>query len=168
MPSILALATVLTILTSLAATRLVRDYTRRRCLLDHPNVRSAHATPMPRLGGIAVLVPFLFSGAAWLFVRADGPVWPVLLLLVATASIAALGLVDDIWPLPAKWRFAVRALAATAIMLWRGPASARPCRLSVASSLTQYSRSAQSFGSSGPPTSATSWMESTVLPADRR
>lgn len=77
-------------------------------LLDHPNERSLHETPVPRSGGIAILlaiavglllIPFSFTSHLW---------W----LISGAALIAAVSMVDDWFDLPVVARFAVHLLAA--------------------------------------------------------
>lgn len=103
---------------ALVLTRLLRDFARRRHLLDHPNERSAHAAPTPRLGGIGLMVPFLAAGLA-LAARAPAS-GAELLLLAATLFIAGVGLVDDLRPLPARVRFGAQVLAAAVVVLSQG------------------------------------------------
>ena len=94
--------------------RVVRDVALRRSLLDHPNDRSSHTVPRPRLGGIGVVLPLLAMGG-WLVAAGRAP--PALLLpLAATGVVAVLGLVDDLRPLPARLRLAVQVLAATSVV----------------------------------------------------
>jgi UDP-N-acetylmuramyl pentapeptide phosphotransferase/UDP-N-acetylglucosamine-1-phosphate transferase len=61
-------------------------------VLDHPTERSSHSTATPRGGGLGLLLAVLLAFAF-------GVSWPidlaVLLLLVGTAIVAAVGLVDD-------------------------------------------------------------------------
>ncbi len=105
--------------------RVVRDFATRRALLDRPNERSSHATAKPRLGGIGVLAPVLATGVLLVAARMTSPT--LLLPLGATAIIAVLGLVDDLRPLPARVRFGVHLLLATAVVVpsWaRLPAAA--------------------------------------------
>jgi UDP-N-acetylmuramyl pentapeptide phosphotransferase/UDP-N-acetylglucosamine-1-phosphate transferase len=99
---------------SLVITRTVRAVALRRSLLDRPNDRSAHVRPTPRLGGIGIMCAFLPIAAAAVVLSGGGTgaLWTV----VATAAIAALGLVDDLRPLPARWRFGVQLAAATAVV----------------------------------------------------
>lgn len=108
---------VATFFAALTLTRAVRQYARRRHLLDHPNERSAHATPTPRLGGIGIMVAFL-AAAFGLTVGLSGQA-PLLVALAGTAAIAVLGVVDDVRPLPARWRFVVQIAAASAVVVSR-------------------------------------------------
>jgi Fuc2NAc and GlcNAc transferase len=108
---------IATFFAALTLTRAVRQYARRRHLLDHPNERSAHATPTPRLGGIGIIVAFL-AAAFGLTIGLSGQA-PLLVALSGTAAIALLGLVDDLRPLPARWRFVIQVAAAAAVVVSR-------------------------------------------------
>ncbi len=94
--------------------RAVRDFANRRSLLDHPNERSSHATPKPRLGGIGVVTPVLAAGVGAIVLGKAAP--SLALPLAATAGVALLGLADDVRPLPVRLRFGVQvALAALVV-----------------------------------------------------
>ncbi len=101
-------------LASAMLVRVVRDFASRRALLDRPNDRSSHATPRPRLGGIGVVAPVLATGVLLVAARMAPPA--LLVPLFATAVIAALGLVDDLRPLPARVRFGVQLLLAVTVV----------------------------------------------------
>ncbi|MBI5068810.1 MAG: glycosyltransferase family 4 protein [Deltaproteobacteria bacterium] len=100
---------------SMAAVALVRSQARRRSILDHPNARSAHERPTPRLGGIGIIVVFLGSALG----LGSSAVAGALPVLVGTGVVSILGLVDDLRPLPARVRFGVQALAATGVVAAR-------------------------------------------------
>lgn len=109
---------------ALAVTAGVREAALRRLVLDYPNARSAHHVPTPRLGGIGIMLPFLVGSTAWVAIEGHGAWRSTLMVLCCTAAISALGAADDMRSLPARWRFALQALAATAVVLWRGSAVA--------------------------------------------
>lgn len=73
----------------------------RRGVLDVPNVRSSHAQPVPRLGGIGILVALALSLAALGVMRMLGWVEcsvftrDIALILLAGTGMAATGLYDD-------------------------------------------------------------------------
>jgi UDP-N-acetylmuramyl pentapeptide phosphotransferase/UDP-N-acetylglucosamine-1-phosphate transferase len=103
-----------TALASALIVRAVRDFAHRRALLDLPNDRSSHDVPKPRLGGIGVVVPVLGVGVG-LVVLGQAP--PALLVpLAATGLVAVLGVVDDLRPLPARVRFGVQVVLASAVV----------------------------------------------------
>jgi UDP-N-acetylmuramyl pentapeptide phosphotransferase/UDP-N-acetylglucosamine-1-phosphate transferase len=99
---------------SLLGTHLVRRVARARHLLDRPNGRSAHVRPTPRLGGIGIMCAFL--PVATVTVVCSGGGAGALSTVITTGIIAALGLVDDLRPLPARWRFGVQLAAATVVV----------------------------------------------------
>jgi UDP-GlcNAc:undecaprenyl-phosphate/decaprenyl-phosphate GlcNAc-1-phosphate transferase len=64
--------------------------------IDHPKERSLHDKPMPRLSGLAILLGVEVAG--WIWLPGDGESRAILLGGVA---IAAVGVLDDIYDLPA-------------------------------------------------------------------
>src|ERR1700716_1246939 len=78
-----------------------------RRALDVPNHRSSHQRPTPRGGGIVIVAGFLIGLAVWL--GAGGALSPRALgLLVGALSVAAVGFVDDLRPLPALPRLLIQ------------------------------------------------------------
>src|SRR4051812_5427438 len=67
-----------------------------RLVLDRPNERSLHQSPVPRTGGI----PILIVAAASLALGA-GPLW---LPLSAAVALAVVSLLDDVGGVPAALR----------------------------------------------------------------
>lgn len=79
------------------ATGLVHRYARRRGWLDHPIGRSSHSVPTPTSGGLG-LVLLVSVGLSW------SPS-----IVIGGLMIAAIGLIDDLRPLPVAPRLAVQA-----------------------------------------------------------
>jgi UDP-GlcNAc:undecaprenyl-phosphate/decaprenyl-phosphate GlcNAc-1-phosphate transferase len=80
---------------------------RRIGAIDHPGERSLHAVPTPKLGGLAILAGVLAAGALFL------PWAPQTRAILAGASvIAAVGVVDDVFDLPAGVKLAGQIAAA--------------------------------------------------------
>ena len=93
----------------------VRRYALARGVIDRPNARSLHAAPVPRGGGMAIVIvaalaqaPFVFAAGA---PRALGVWWG------GALAMAALGFWDDHRPLGARLRFAVQIAVALACVL---------------------------------------------------
>jgi len=91
--------------------------------VDKPGIRSVHIHPVPRIGGVAiylaamsliVCLPFIDGKLAESFrdVRLQ-----VIVLLGSATSIFLIGLVDDLWRLPARVKFLAELLAAAALCL---------------------------------------------------
>jgi UDP-N-acetylmuramyl pentapeptide phosphotransferase/UDP-N-acetylglucosamine-1-phosphate transferase len=83
-----------------------------RVLLDHPNDRSLHVTPVPRIGGLGIVAGILL---AFVLVRSEP--W----LAAIVAALAAISHVDDRAHLPIAVRFAAHAAAAVAAVTIIGP-----------------------------------------------
>ena len=87
---------------------------RRNSLpMDHPNERSLHATPTPRIGGLGIMAGVLVA-SVWL---ADAILLPALL---AAFALAAMSLLDDMRGLPVRVRFLAHFVAAVACLLALG------------------------------------------------
>ena len=97
---ILALTFVASLLLSTLVVWLVRRLARQRHWLDHPNERSSHEVPTPRLGGVGIWLATAVVSAAVALATAPRPLghtylWPV---LVGGLIMAATGLADDLLP----------------------------------------------------------------------
>lgn len=81
-----------------------------RLALDEPNARSLHTAPVPRTGGIGLL---LGAGAGFIYAQPQLPAgfW------IAGALLIAVSLLDDLRGLPAALRFFAHILAASLIAL---------------------------------------------------
>ncbi|MFT3863479.1 MAG: MraY family glycosyltransferase [Solirubrobacterales bacterium] len=64
--------------------------------IDYPKERSLHTKPMPRLSGLAILIAVEAAGWIWL-PGDDESRW----ILIGGVAIAAVGVLDDIYDLPA-------------------------------------------------------------------
>jgi UDP-N-acetylmuramyl pentapeptide phosphotransferase/UDP-N-acetylglucosamine-1-phosphate transferase len=90
-------------------TRALIPLLRRAAVLDRPNVRSSHAAPTPRGGGIAVVGAILL---AWLGLIAAGLTAASLLAVVLGAVLlAAVSWRDDVGGLPPAVRLAAQSIA---------------------------------------------------------
>ena len=106
---ILSMAFVSTVL----LTFLLMKIGLRKGVLDIPNERSSHTSPVPRGGGLAVIIvffAFLFIAPSFVGVSVDYSVWKS--LLIGGAIITVIGLVDDLGHIPARWRFLTHLFAA--------------------------------------------------------
>jgi UDP-GlcNAc:undecaprenyl-phosphate GlcNAc-1-phosphate transferase len=95
----------------------LRPLALRRGFTDRPDLhKKVHARPTPYLGGIAIAAGTLLPAAALV------PHWDVRIgvVVVASAAIALLGLVDDIKPLDPRTRLLVEGCAATAVVVVGG------------------------------------------------
>ena len=98
---------------ALGGCNLLRKFAIRKKLLDQPNERSLHQTPMPRLGGVAIVTAVCVGLAVLATVYRRGPERLTAAWLLSSLPIAALGLVDDLRPLSARARLFWQVAAAT-------------------------------------------------------
>ena len=124
---LLAGSTLLAFALAAIATPLVGVVARRLGMLDMPGGRRTHPRPIPRPGGLAIAVAF---GSAififWLIDRLAGH--PFLIpeevrssrfTLTAIAAVLgmAIGLIDDVLELRARWQFLGQVVVAAVIVL---------------------------------------------------
>jgi UDP-GlcNAc:undecaprenyl-phosphate/decaprenyl-phosphate GlcNAc-1-phosphate transferase len=87
---------------------LVERFARSIGAMDIPNERSLHQAPTPKLGGLAILVGTLVAGVLFL------PWAPQTQAILGGAlAIAAVGVIDDVFDLPAGLKLLGQVVAAT-------------------------------------------------------
>lgn len=117
-------------LIALALTPIIRTVVGRRGIVDAPNHRRVNTSPVPRGGGLAVVVAFLGIGGGLTLFRGSIDAMPdpigisagQLGALFAGGALAALiGALDDMFDLRARWQFLGQiVLAALAVLLGIG------------------------------------------------
>ena len=97
----------------------VRRYALRRGLLDLPNPRSSHGRPVPRGGGLAIVIVTLtgIALAAW---AGYVPARTAVALVGGGGAVALIGWLDDRRGLPPTVRAAVQVCAAAWALAWLG------------------------------------------------
>lgn len=87
---------------------------RRFNILDIPDKRKIHSKPIPRLGGLGILLGF------WIIALFRLP-WTreFAAIIIGGTLVAALGIADDVKPLSSRIRL-VGQLVAAAIVMWAG------------------------------------------------
>ena len=93
------------------ATELVRRHALRNAILDIPNVRSSHAAPTPRGGGLAIVAAFM-SALAWLVSTKLLRIDVAAVLIIGGGAVALAGYLDDRKSLPASTRICIHIVAA--------------------------------------------------------
>jgi UDP-N-acetylmuramyl pentapeptide phosphotransferase/UDP-N-acetylglucosamine-1-phosphate transferase len=99
----------------------LRYWAERKQILDIPNERSSHKIPLPRGGGLAIVLCTVFG--IWLIyptIDADVSVSALLAFIFASLSISIVSWIDDIHSLANRIRFSVHILAAIIIILTFG------------------------------------------------
>ena len=89
--------------------------------IDLPGERTAHDSPTPRIGGVAVFAGFV-AGMAFaayatglLFHLPQGVYWRS--LMIAAFGLFLVGLIDDLWDLSFRWKFAAQIVAS--VYVWQ-------------------------------------------------
>jgi UDP-GlcNAc:undecaprenyl-phosphate/decaprenyl-phosphate GlcNAc-1-phosphate transferase len=76
-------------------------------LVDQPSDRKIHVHPTPRLGGVAVYLGFLGS----VLLNSILPDW-MIAILAAGSLLLIVGVIDDVWELPASSKLVAQLVAA--------------------------------------------------------
>lgn len=106
-----------------ALTVLVKHLALRWNLVDQPNHRSVHKTPIPRIGGIAIVGGFATGLLYFYLLRELMPQWhwiidfPDKWILLGAGIMFLLGLADDIFHIKAKVKLFVQSLAAIIVVM---------------------------------------------------
>lgn len=84
-------------------------------ILDYPNERSLHSRPVPRTGGIAILIGILAGVSVFALIEGAPPA-RLLWLGVAIMLVAFVSFLDDRRPLSPRYRLAVQIAAASLLL----------------------------------------------------
>jgi UDP-GlcNAc:undecaprenyl-phosphate/decaprenyl-phosphate GlcNAc-1-phosphate transferase len=113
-----AAAFLLALAGSWLLTPIIRDAAHGAGLLDEPEERKVHETPIPRLGGVAIGAAFYLGIAAGLVAaratgeRLDLGTGHLTGVLVGVALIAGVGLLDDLQGMRARVKLAAQVVVA--------------------------------------------------------
>jgi Fuc2NAc and GlcNAc transferase len=110
---------VATAVASFGLTAFARRYALRRAILDIPTDRSSHNVPMPRGGGLAIMVSALCS-ISLLAVIGRVPTELAVGLVGGAALISAVGWIDDRRGLTPRTRLLAHLVAALWFLGWTG------------------------------------------------
>lgn len=91
----------------------IKDIAKHVNALDMPNPRKVHKKPMPRLGGVAIFLAFLFG-----YMLFGEPSAMMNSILISSFIIVLTGVVDDIKPLKASHKFIGQVIAACVIVFY--------------------------------------------------
>jgi UDP-N-acetylmuramyl pentapeptide phosphotransferase/UDP-N-acetylglucosamine-1-phosphate transferase len=95
----------------------IRRLALRYEILDKPNERSSHSSPMPRGGGLAIVILVLITSIVFV---AQTQVNRSLIYIVLGAILAVVGWRDDLLSLSPNYRFLVQGLIAVISILGMG------------------------------------------------
>ncbi len=107
------LAFIIALLASWVLTPYVKKLAFRIGALDKPDGRKVHHGIMPRLGGLAIYLAFVIGVLATMHMTRD-----IFALLLGGTVIAAVGVLDDKYQLPAKVKLLGQIAAALVLVLF--------------------------------------------------
>ena len=81
--------------------------------IDIPNERKVHKVPIPRLGGLAIFISFLFG-----YILYGEITTQMISILIGSFIIFLVGVFDDIKPIRAKYKFIVQLIAASVVVIY--------------------------------------------------
>lgn len=81
--------------------------------IDLPNERKVHKSAMPRMGGLAIYGAFLFGYVIYGEITTQ-----MLSILIGSFIILILGMLDDIKPIKASYKFLVQMIAAAIVVIY--------------------------------------------------
>jgi UDP-N-acetylmuramyl pentapeptide phosphotransferase/UDP-N-acetylglucosamine-1-phosphate transferase len=96
----------------------------QRYALARPNARSSHVTPTPQGGGIAVMFATAIAAALAGLLGLPAPADAVAIVMAASLCLAAVGMIDDLKPIPVWPRLALQ-LAAVVLVFAALPSQLR-------------------------------------------
>ncbi len=97
----------------------VRRWALQKGLLDMPNSRSSHSVPVPRVGGLSVVLVVLTGFLLFGFLMPGVQPW-FWILYASGTMIVGVGLLDDLFDMKKRVRLAFQFFAALLIVLWVG------------------------------------------------
>ncbi len=101
-------------LTALFLTPLMMTIAKKKNIVDMPNNRKSHTTPIPLLGGVAIFIAVLVSIATFAYTTS---IFIKLTLIVALLGVSLVGLIDDIVSLSAKKRLVILIIQAIIVYI---------------------------------------------------
>ena len=104
---------IVTLLTSLILVPIIKKVAIHVNAMDEPNARKIHKVPMPRLGGLAIYLAFLFGYMLYGEVSTQ-----MLSILIGGFLLILVGFIDDIKSVPARYKLVVQIIAATIVVLY--------------------------------------------------
>jgi UDP-N-acetylmuramyl pentapeptide phosphotransferase/UDP-N-acetylglucosamine-1-phosphate transferase len=88
----------------------------QRYALARPNARSSHVTPTPQGGGIAVITATAIAAVLTGLLGAGDLGATIPIVLAAASCLAAVGMIDDLWPIPVVPRLALQFAVITLLL----------------------------------------------------
>ena len=104
---------LITFLSSLVLVPIVKKMANHIGAIDYPNERKIHTKPIPRLGGLAIFLSFMFGYVIFGQITVQ-----MISILISVFILIILGICDDIKPLSAKVKFLGQICASLIIVFY--------------------------------------------------
>lgn len=104
------------LLITLFTTPLAKKLSIKLGAIDYPKDRGIHKKPMPRMGGIAIILGFMVTVFIFIWFIEDINISQFLGFIAGALIIAFLGMADDIKNLSARFKFAIQIVAALVVV----------------------------------------------------
>jgi len=104
---------LVTFVTSLLLVPIIKKIAIHINALDIPNERKVHKVPIPRIGGLAIFLAFLLGYILYGQVSTQ-----MLSILIGSFIIILTGIVDDINPIKARYKFLCQTIAAAIAVVY--------------------------------------------------
>jgi len=101
---------------SIVATPLAKYISVKTKAIDYPKARGMHTKPMPRLGGISIVLGFMISVLIFYRFVNDINLKHFIGFIVGAVIIVSVGIIDDIKNLPAKVKLVFQVMAALVVI----------------------------------------------------
>jgi UDP-GlcNAc:undecaprenyl-phosphate/decaprenyl-phosphate GlcNAc-1-phosphate transferase len=111
----LYLTLILCFIISICITPFVKKLAIKVGAVDQPNKRKVHEKIMPRMGGLGIYISFIIG---MLIMNPDKPYH--LAIIAGSVVIIAIGILDDIFNLAARFKLLGQIAAAVIVVMWGG------------------------------------------------
>jgi UDP-GlcNAc:undecaprenyl-phosphate/decaprenyl-phosphate GlcNAc-1-phosphate transferase len=111
----LYLTLILCFIISIFITPFVKKLAIKVGAVDQPNKRKVHEKIMPRMGGLGIYISFIIG---MLIMNPDKPYH--LAIIAGSVVIIAIGILDDIYNLAARFKLLGQIAAAVIVVMWGG------------------------------------------------
>jgi UDP-GlcNAc:undecaprenyl-phosphate GlcNAc-1-phosphate transferase len=119
--SLYLLGLVIATCSSAALTFVVRDFARRAGLVDPCDARKVHVHPVPRIGGVAIVLAVALTMTAIMAIFGQHVLAEngrgLVIVIAGALAVHLLGLIDDVRPMRARWKFLAQVAIACGVFI---------------------------------------------------
>jgi UDP-GlcNAc:undecaprenyl-phosphate GlcNAc-1-phosphate transferase len=112
---------VVAVCSSAALTYVVREFARRAGLVDPVSERKVHVNPVPRIGGVAIVLTVALAMMAIMSVFGQHVLAEngrgLVIVIGGALAVHVVGLIDDVRPMRARWKFLAQIAIACGVFI---------------------------------------------------